>query len=193
MLWLTLGDRTVAPAMIRGLDGNAQTMSDMEERNKMSDQPHRPLSALKLVLLYATTLIVGAVVVNLLIWAADEFLDMRFENSAMGLVLVFVAAAALGQFWYAREGAQPASGRIWMIAMLCTLVTVGLQGVLMLLSYRYAALGSPSPLGELRDEDQMILIGVAAALVVVVLLLIRLGIWVGMRQGAKQESIRAQK
>lgn len=49
------------------------------------------------------------------------------------------------------------------------------------------------PLGELKGEDRMILIGLAAALVVLVMLLIRLGVWVGMRQGVKQEAIRAPK
>ena len=159
----------------------------------MSDRSHRPLSAFQLVLFYVAALMGGAVVVNLLIWAADEFLDISFENSAMGFVLVFVAATILGQVWYSREKARPASGRTWMIVLLCTLVMVGLQGVMIWLSYQYAALESPLPLGELKGEDRMILIGLAAALVVIVMLLIRLGVWVGMRQGVKQEAIRAPK
>jgi hypothetical protein len=102
----------------------------------MSDRSHRPLSAFQLVLFYVAALMGGAVVVNLLIWAADEFLDISFENSAMGFVLAFVAATILGQVWYSREKARPASGRTWMIVLLCTLVTVGLQGVMIWLSYQ---------------------------------------------------------
>lgn len=155
----------------------------------MNELSSRPVSSLRLLFIYTATLAGLGVLLNLLIVALDEFFDITFGNSAMGFILVYVAANYVGQFSVSREGCRPPSGRAWKVAGLCTVATVALQSFMIWASYELQHLaGEPQFIPTLRGEDISFLAAIFAGIAVLALLVIRLGIEMGARQAMKQRA-----
>ncbi|GAB1364757.1 hypothetical protein MASR1M32_39930 [Rhodobacter sp.] len=150
-------------------------------------------SGVKLTLQYLAFLIGGILFLWLLLWAAEEFLGVTPSSNAMGIVLPLVAAMAVAGLWYKKEGARPASGRAWGMALVWGVVTVALQLLLVYAAWKAGALaeliGSNGP----TDEDRQMFAIVFAVLGVVQVLVLRLGLWLGFRGTAKQLEREAAK
>jgi hypothetical protein len=151
----------------------------------------RPVSTASLTLFFTGILIAGVAFVWALVWAVETWFGISFENSAMGLILVFCAASATGQFWYSREQEKPASGRVWTVSAVCLLITLVLQAAI--IAAIVVLMGEEADIGQLRGSDQQILAIAAFAIVVLELLVIRLGLGFGIRQAAKAAAFRAAK
>ncbi len=153
----------------------------------------RPTSSLLLVAAYLGFLIGGLVLFYVIIYAMEEFAGTPFPaNNSMGLILIYLAAMMTGQMWYNRELAAPSSGRKWGLAFLMTVVTVAIQaGMIVLLKEAMDELGYITR--ELGGSDQMLIIGAFATVIVLEFLLLRAGIWWGVRGAIKQEERKAAK
>jgi hypothetical protein len=160
----------------------------------MPQQPTAsPISTGALVLRYAGFLIIGVVLLNVVFLALESYFKFSPGNmGAMGLFLIWGAASWVGQLWFLREQARPASGRAWTVAALCALVTYAVQAAFVLLAAG-AALSEFGTLGLRRGSDQMVLLGVFAGVAVLELLVIRLAIGVGAKGAEKRAQRLAAK
>lgn len=147
------------------------------------------VSTARIVAQYLTLLIGAIIFVIALYWAIETWFQIQPGNSAMGILVIYAAALGAGNLWFRREP-QPASGRLWRVALICGLLTVALQGAIMGLM-----LWAGVQLGEIAlPRDEMpILAGVLAGLLVLEVLMIRVGLWQGLRQSAKAARLRADK
>lgn len=147
------------------------------------------VSTARIVAQYMMLLIATIAAVLAIYWALETWFQIEATNSAMGVIVIFVAAMGAGTFWQGRE-AEPGSGRKWRVAAICALLTIALQGAIMgLLLWAGVTLGEI----PLRDDDLKILAGVMAGLAVLELLMIRAGLWQGIRQAQKAAKLRAEK
>ena len=160
----------------------------------MPQQPTAsPISTGALVLRYAGFLIIGVVLLNVVFLALESYFKFSPGNmGAMGLFLIWGAASWIGQLWFLREQARPASGRTWTVAALCALVTYAVQAAFVLLAAG-AALSEFGTLGLGRSSDRMIVLGVFAGVAVLELLVIRLAIGVGAKGAQKRAQRQAAK
>lgn len=160
----------------------------------MPQQPTAsPISTGALVLRYAGFLIIGVVLLNVVFLALESYFKFSPGNmGAMGLFLIWGAASWIGQLWFLREQARPASGRAWTVAALCALVTYAVQAAFVLLAAG-AALNEFGTLGLGRSSDRMIILGVFAGVAVLELLVIRLAISVGAKGAQKRAQRQAAK
>lgn len=148
-----------------------------------------PISTGALVLRYAGFLIIGVILLNVVFLALESYFKFSPGNiGAIGLFLIWGAGSWVGQLWFLREQARPASGRAWTVAALCALVTYAVQASFVLLAAG-AALSELGTLGLHRSSDQMIILGVFAAVAVLELLVIRLAIGIGAK-GAEKRALR---
>lgn len=160
----------------------------------MPQQPTAsPMSTGALVLRYAGFLIIGVVLLNVAVLALESYFKFSPGNmGAVGIFLIWGAASWVGQLWFLREQARPASGRAWTVAALCALVTYVVQAAFVLLAAA-AALGEFGTLGLRRSSDQMIILGVFAGAAVLELLVIRLAIGIGAKGAEKRAQRQAAK
>lgn len=146
-----------------------------------------------LVLRYSGFLIIGVVLLNVVFLLLESYFKFSPGNmGAMGLFLIWGAASWVGQLWFLREQARPASGRAWTVAALCALVTYAVQAAFVLLAAG-VALSEFGTLGLHRSSDQMIIIGVFAVAAVLELLVIRLAIGIGAKGAEKRAQRQAAK
>ncbi|MGE7473039.1 ABZJ_00895 family protein [Bosea sp. NPDC003192] len=160
----------------------------------MPQQPTAsPMSTGALVLRYAGFLIVGVVLLNVVFLLLERYFTFSTGNmAAMGLFLIWGAASWVGQLWFLREQARPASGRAWTVAALCALVTYAVQAAFVFLAAA-ALLSEFGTLGLGRGSDRMIILGVFAAVAVLELLVIRLAIGIGAKGAEKRAQRQAAK
>ena len=152
-----------------------------------------PVSTGALVLRYAGFLVIGVILLNVVVLALESYFKFSLGNmSAMGLFLIWGAGTWVGQLWFLREQARPASGRAWIVAALCALVTYAVQAAFVLLAAG-AALNEFGTLGLRRSSDQMIILGVFVGVAVLELLVIRLAIGVGAKGAEKRAQRQAAK
>ncbi len=159
----------------------------------MPDVSARPVSLLRIVLVFVATLVAGIVAVVVLYALLESVMGWAPESSAMGLVLPVVAAMSGGQFWANREKAAPASGRLWAAALWSALATVILQAALVWLAIATDSLPGFSQAEALSADDRRILMIALAGVAVLTLLLIRSGYWWGARTAVKQAERLAAK
>ncbi|QFQ86674.1 hypothetical protein F8A10_04030 [Paracoccus kondratievae] len=105
----------------------------------------------------------------------------------MGIILMVVSAVITGTFWYNREKADPSSARKWKLALLLTIATVAIQlGIVALL---VSALEQVQQLTrEFNGGDRPIIIGAVVGIILLEFLLLRAGIWWGVRNGIKSQA-----
>lgn len=152
-----------------------------------------PMSRGALVLRYSGFLIVGAVLLNVAVLALESYFRFSPGNmGAMGIFLIWGAASWVGQLWFLREQARPASSRAWTVAALCALVTYAVQAAFVLLAAG-AALSEFGTLGLGRSSDRTIILGVFAGAAVLELLVIRLAIGIGAKGAQKRAQRQAAK
>lgn len=147
----------------------------------------RPVPNLTLALYYLAIFVGGLVALNVLYLLIQAFFCFSPSNgAAMGFLLMVASAGSVGQIWYRRERVRPGSGRAWRVALLCLLATILVQALM--LGFLYVAAGMPdSPLRGVRPDEQPLLAGVVAFVLLVELLLIRLGLFMGGRQAQKKD------
>ncbi|WP_112311589.1 ABZJ_00895 family protein [Pseudogemmobacter bohemicus] len=149
--------------------------------------PPRRVSAPVLLLVYLAWYMFGAVLVAAIYMVADQFLTSSPQSSAMGVVIPMVAGMSVAGYWAKREG-RPGGGRQWRIALLFALVTVVLNGALIWLIASSGVVPELSfPNGFTRDDLTFGSI-LGAALLVILLLVIRFGFWMGFRGWEKQQA-----
>ena len=160
----------------------------------MPQQPTAsPISTGALVLRYSGFLVIGMVLPNVAVLALESYFKFSPGNmGAMGIFLIWGAGTWVGQLWFLREQARPASGRSWTVAVLCALVTYAVQAAFVLLAAG-AALSEFGTLGLRRSSDQMIVLGVFAGAGVLELLVIRLAIDIGAKGAEKRAQRQAAK
>ena len=88
------------------------------------------VSTARIVAQYLMLLIGAIIFVIALYWAIETWFQIQPGNSAMGILVIYAAALGAGNLWFRREP-QPASGRLWRVALICGLLTVALQGAIM--------------------------------------------------------------
>lgn len=150
----------------------------------------RPASTLRVVLNYFGALILGIVVYFVIVWIAEEYFNLQPSSNAMGIILVVIASVTAGSGLYTREQARPTSGRLWRLAIICAVATVILQTGIIALA---AANTGDELIGQIRNETPSTIAIFVAVVAVVDALLIRLGLWLGVRQGVKIEVAKALK
>lgn len=156
----------------------------------MSNPLPEPVSALRLVVHYALALAVYAALYALVIYAC-MYWGIEISGpagAAISLILLMVAASSVGGVWANREKAQPAGGRVWKVAALCSVVALAVQ-----VSVTFASADTVEALRENVRDDTEILYIVLAAIWLVDLLVIRLGFGMGIRQGLRQIERAAAK
>lgn len=152
-----------------------------------------PISTGALVLRYTGFLVIGVVLLNVVVLALESYFKFSPGNmGAMGIFLIWGVGTWVGQLWFLREQARPASGRAWTVAALCALVTYAVQAAFVLLAAG-AALSEFGTLGLRRSSDQMIILGVFAGAAVLELLVIRLAIGIGAKGAEKRAQRQAAK
>ena len=159
----------------------------------MSDpiSPTPRLSGAKLTGMFLAFLVGGILLVWLLFWLAERFLGFSPQSNAMGFLVPIFAAMAVGQVWYQREGARPASGRAWAMAVLWTLLTLAIQVGLLVLAWKAGLLAEmlgSSP----TDEDLKIFALVLLGIGVFQVLAMRVMLWAAFRGAAKQAERKAK-
>lgn len=154
-----------------------------------------PMSATGLVLRYLGFLAGGVILLNVIFWGLETYFNVKPGNAgALGIILMWAAASGIGRVWYNREQARPASGRAWAVALYCALATYLVQAVLIGLIYGGLVMqGQRSALPAMNGRDQALILGFFAALAVLELLIIRLGIGMGAKEADKQAKRRAEK
>lgn len=147
----------------------------------MSPTLPRPASALRLTAIFAAYLLGMIALFLVLLYIAETYFNLPFENSAMGVIVIMVAGMSTGQTWFKREQQMPSSGRKWLIALLATLVVLVAQaGLLALVSW-----ADPALKAEISREGPQFLAIIAAVAVIFDVLVVRLGLWMGLRSAAK--------
>ncbi|MGV2981940.1 ABZJ_00895 family protein [Camelimonas sp. ID_303_24] len=153
----------------------------------MNGNTSRPVSNLTLALYYLAIFVGGVIALNVLYLLLETFLRFNPSNgAAMAFLLMVASAGSVGQIWYRREHVGPSGARAWRVALLCLLATILVQ--ILLLGFFYVAAGMPgSPLGGAPASEQPLLAGVVAFVLLLQLLLIRLGLFMGGRQAQKKD------
>jgi hypothetical protein len=141
----------------------------------------------------------AAVVAVLIAWAVALALVLagaqvlalwlfRFDlvTPGMGVIVPLLAAMSAGQFWRRRVAARPAGVLAWAVSAIATLVLVAAQAGLMWLALRAGLFGAGLAGIGLSDVDWPGLLLALAAVALVVVLLIRLGLWTGFRAAERQ-------
>lgn len=141
----------------------------------------------------------AAVVAVLIAWAVALALVLagaqvlalwlfRFDlvTPGMGVIVPLLAAMSAGQFWRRRLAARPPGAMAWAVSAIATLVLVAAQAGLMWLALRAGLFGADLAGIGLSDVDWPGLLLALAAVALVVVLLIRLGLWTGFRAAERQ-------
>lgn len=159
----------------------------------MNEQSGKRLSAGWLVMSYVGMFFAGYILLNLVIWLLDSMLSgTGFDNPAIGILLVLFVASTLGQYWLSAEKARPSSGRAWLIAVLCGIVTLAMQAFTLWFALQGGDIPGAPTLNEFANEELTTLVMLGAGLFVFSMLVIRLGLWWGFRQ-AEKAAVRARQ
>jgi len=153
----------------------------------MNANTPRPVSNLTLALYYLAIFVGGVVALNVLYLLIQAFFHFSPSNgAAMAFLLMVASAGSVGQIWYRREHARPHGARAWRVALLCLMATILVQALLV--GVFYVAAGMPdNPLRGVRPNEQLLLAGVGAFVLLLELALIRLGLFMGGRQAQKKD------
>ncbi|MFK4825493.1 ABZJ_00895 family protein [Paenochrobactrum sp. BZR 588] len=142
----------------------------------MSSSEARPASATFLVGVYAAIFALMAIVYL----AINYFFQL--EMATIGFVITAAAAMTMARNWVMREQTAPASARIWKISVLCVIVTI----------IFFAAIGglgvatNQHLMREIEYNGPMLIAGVAGILFLISLFIIRISLWIGIKQAIKQ-------
>ncbi len=136
----------------------------------------RSVPPLMIVGIFAAAFVLLTVLLNILV------LFIPFDNPAMGLIIVFAAASAAAQNWVLREGAVPANGRAWRLALACGLVSGVLSAGLAVFSFS----GDKFLWRAFSNAGGPMLVLIFAAITAIQVLFIRLAFWLAFRQAARR-------
>jgi hypothetical protein len=151
------------------------------------ETPAAPIPTGRLALQFLLFLIGGMVLLIALYWVLETFAGYDGSSgNVMGIVLPPLVAMSMSSWWYQKEKARPASGRLWKLSLICGLVAVGINAALVALLYQAGLLqdllgGLPPDMRAMR-----FFAGIFAGYGVVQILLIRAGFWFGFRSAEKQ-------
>ncbi len=106
---------------------------------------------------------------------------IEIENAAMGLIIAAAAAMTMARNWVTREQAKPSQIRAWTISLGCALVTLVFFAIIAMTGIA----ADEAALRDLQREGPILIVGIAGILLVIILLVIRLGLWVGTMQAMK--------
>lgn len=154
--------------------------------------PAARVSGARLTGMYLSLLVGGVLLVWLLFWLAERFFGVSPESGAMGVLVPVFAAMAVGQGWYQREGARPASGRAWAMAALWTLLTLAIQAGLLALAWQAGLLDELFRRGGPSDEDIRIFAMAMLGIGVLLVLAMRAMLWAAFRSAEKQAERKAK-
>jgi hypothetical protein len=144
----------------------------------------------KVTLTYIAYYLGIAVVINVILFAAEYFAGFAIQPSAVGWLPLILGAMMAGQFYGAKTGGKPTQGFAWLAGFCFMVVSVILSVAILYLAAKVMGFDMGLSVQQLRAEmgDDGPLI---AGLLGVVLLII----WVGQRfmfsTGAKQGAIQA--
>ena len=159
-----------------------------------SQTPTVPVPTGRFVLRYLLYLIGGGVLVFALYWALERFADYQGSSgNAMGLVLPAVAGMSTAAGWYSKHKTHPGSGQLWKLALICGLITILINAAIIAVYYQTGLLQEALGGQPLSSEDLQIFAGVLAVIGVLLVLLIRMGMWFGFITATKQERKLAAK
>ena len=153
-----------------------------------SQTPTSPDSTGRFVLQYLIYLIGGGVQVFAAYWAHERFAGYQGSSgNAMGLILPTVAGMSTAAGWYSKHKTRPGSGQLWKLALICGLITILINAAIIVVYYQTGLLQEALGGQPLSSEDLQIFAGVLAVIGVLLVLLIRMGMWFGFGTAAKQE------
>lgn len=143
----------------------------------------RPASTVFLVGIYA--------VIFALMAAAYLVIEYFFalQMAAIGIVITAAASMTMARNWVMREQTAPNGTRVWTITLLCSIITMIFYGVIGLLGVA----ADERLLREIQREGPVLMAAVAAILFLISLFVIRIGLWVGIKQAVKQINTAKQK
>ncbi len=122
-------------------------------------------------------------------YVLETYFQISLENSSMGIIILMVAAMSTGTAWRQREGATPSSGRKWTFALCAAALVLAAQ-----ITMFYAVLNANiAIMRELAGESTAIKAIFAGGIFFFDLLIIRIGVWLGVRSAAKQAARLAAK
>lgn len=149
----------------------------------------RPASIAYLLMVYTGALVLLIALCFVMIYIAETYFNFAMTNSAMGIIVIVVASTMTGNAWFERVQIKPSSGRKWRLAALAAVVTVIIQVAMALLFLET----DPQMMRELAGEDATMKALLVAGIWLFDLLIIRSGIWFGVRSSAKQVERLARK
>lgn len=149
----------------------------------------KPASNGRLVGIFTAFFVGMLLLFFVIVFIASTYFNLPFENSAMGVILIFIAASSTGNAWYNREKVLPSSARKWVVAFLSSFVVTAFQGML----FYVLAYSDEQIMREMAGEDFTIVLAILGGLFVFNILTIRVGLWAGTRQGLKGDARKLAK
>ena len=144
-------------------------------------------------LIYIAFYLGVAIVINIVLWAAEAFAGVTIQPGAVGWMPLILGAMMAGQSYGAKAGAKPSQGFAWMAGLIFTLVSLVL-GVGLLYGVALAlGLDIKGGIAQMQREigdDGALIAGILGGFVLLLWVLQRFIFSVGAGQGAKQAALR---
>jgi hypothetical protein len=149
----------------------------------------------RITLIYLGFYLGMAVLMNVIIWAAESFFDYVIEANAVGFLPLILGAMMAGQHYGTKTGAKPPAAYAWKAGLLFTLVSFAvsvlvLYAIAVALGYDVGALVAGA-LAEMGGDGALIA-GLIGGVVALIWVLQRFIFSMGAGQGAKQAAMRAK-
>ncbi|MGL5010657.1 MAG: ABZJ_00895 family protein [Paracoccaceae bacterium] len=144
-------------------------------------------------LIYIAFYIGIAVLINVVLWAAETFAGFKIEASAVGWMPLILGAMMAGQHYGAKAGAKPPQGYAWMAGLIFTIVSILLSVAVLYVMALALGLDIPGSIAQLRAEagdDAALIAGILGGVLLLIWVLQRFIFSVGAGQGAKQAALR---
>lgn len=150
----------------------------------------------KITLFYLGFYLLMAVLINIVLWAAEYFAGWIIQPSSIGWLPLILGAMFAGQHYGTRAGAKPPQGYAWMAGLLFTSVSVAVS---MLVFYVIAvAMGFDTKvlMVELLAQvgnDAGLILGILGGFMLLIWVLQRFAFSMGAGQAVKQAERLAAK
>lgn len=156
-------------------------------------QTNQP-SLLSVTLTYIAFYLGLAILLNVILWAAETFVGVTIQSSAVGWMPLILGAMFAGQSYGAKTGAKPSQGFAWMAGLVFMLVSVVLSVVILYIVALVLGLDVGGiTMAELRaqvGDDGALIAGIIGGVLLLIWVLQRFSFSTGAKQGAKQAAMR---
>jgi hypothetical protein len=149
----------------------------------------------KMTLVYLGFYLGMAIVINIVLWAAEYFAGFVIEANAVGWLPLILGAMMAGQHYGAKAGAKPPQSYAWTVGLIFMLVSVAVSLVVLYIIAVAMGYDVGALITQAQNEvgrDGVLIVSIIGGVLVFIAVMQRFAFSMGAGQAVKQAALRAK-